>query len=175
MTARLSDRPALRFLVVGLLAALAVAALIAPRVAGQETRTLDLTILFTEESFEVAPAAGNPATNDVFNYRGDILSGQAALYAAADVGGERVGTFYFMAAMTADPEHFEAAANHMYAHGYFELFGEGTLAVTGLVNFAGSYTLTITGGTGSYTGAGGDCVTAPSEEDEPETWTCTVR
>ncbi len=165
-------QPVRRILLIGILAVL-VAMLIIPRAASQETRTLDLEIVFTQESFEVAPAFGNEPSDEAFVYRGDILSGQAAVYPAGETDGERIGTFYFMAATTAEPQHAETAANHLYAQGYFELFGEGEMAVTGLVNFMNPYSVAITGGTGSYTGAGGQCLAIPGEENE--TWSCQVR
>lgn len=171
MASRFIGQTAQRVLLIGVLAVL-TAFLLIPRAASQETRTLDLDIVFTDESFEIVPALGNQPTDEAFMSRGDVLSGQGAVYAAGDAGGERRGTFYFMGTGTAEPEHFETAANHFYALGYFELFGEGTLAITGVVNFNAPYTLTITGGTGIYAMASGQCTATAT--DEFDTWACEV-
>ena len=172
MASRLVSHTALRILVVGLLVVLA-ALLIVPRVSSEETSTLEFVVVFTEESFETVPALGNEPGDGAPLGRGDLLSGQGAVYAAGDPGGERIGTWYFMGVGTAEPQHFETAANHFFASGYLELFGEGTLTITGLINFATPYTAVITGGSGMYAGAGGQCT--PEQTEEGEVWECEVR
>ena len=173
MTSRIFGPSTLRIVAIMTLVVFATAIVLVSQASGQETRTLDVELVFTEESFEVARAVGNEIDGDGFAARGDILSGQAAVYRAGATDGERIGTFYFMASTTAEPQHAETAANHLFAQAYFELFGEGTLAVSGLVNFMKPYTTTLTGGTASYSGAGGTCIATPGEETE--TWSCTVR
>ncbi len=171
MTSRLKGHAVHRLLFISSLALLA-AMLVIPHAASQETRTLALDVVIAEESFEFIPALGNQITEETFIARGDIITGQGPVYAAGDAGGERIGTFYFMAVGTAQPEHFETAANHIYAVAHFELFGEGTLAVTGVVSFVAPSYLTITGGTGIYAMASGQCTDTPTEDLDH--WECEV-
>jgi hypothetical protein len=149
------------------------ALLVIPRVSGQESQTLELEIDHAEESLEVAPAYGNDPTDDTPFARGDVFSGQGAVYADGDTAGERTGTFYFMGVITAEPEYFETAANHYFGYGYFELFDAGTLSIGGVVNFNGPYQVAILGGTGSYAGAVGHCTVTPTEAGEH--WECEIR
>jgi hypothetical protein len=78
-----------------------------------------------------------------------------------------------MAVVLFETEHFATAADHVYIQGYIELFGEGTLAVAGIVRFTGPYTVAITGGTGVYSGASGQCASTPGQVPEP--WVCEIR
>ena len=153
-----------RLLLVGVLAIL-VALLIIPRAAGQDTSTLEFDIVMNRESFEVGKALGNPPDPAVLA-RGDVRSAQGAV----NVGAERIGTFYSIAVVTFETEHFATAANHVHVQGYFELFDQGTLAVTGVLQFTGPSTVAVTGGTGAYIGADGQC--AVTHVEGSSHWVC---
>jgi hypothetical protein len=155
-----------RFLLVGCLAVLA-ALLIIPRAAGQGTTTLEFDVVLTPESIEVAKALGNQPDPAVLA-RGDVRSAQGGVR----IGDEQVGTFYSIAVVTFETQHFATAANHVHVNGSFELFGEGTLAVTGLLRFTGPSTVAITGGTGAYVGAEGQC--AVTHVVGSSHWVCEV-
>jgi hypothetical protein len=142
--------------------------LVIPRAAGQDVTTLEFGIVMNRESFEVAKGLGNPPDPAILA-RGDVHSAQGAI----QVGDERVGTFYPTAVVMFEAQHFATAANHFDLHGYLELFGEGTPAVTGVVRFTGPNTVAITGGTGAYNGASGHCTSTPGQVPEP--WVCEVR
>jgi hypothetical protein len=163
--------PAGWLLLVAGLAVLASMAII-PRAASQETRTLSLDVARTVESIERVRAVGNASLEATMLGRGDVLSGQGAAYATGDAGGERLGTYYFTAVGTADPQHFGTASNHAFVTGYFEIFGHGTLAVSGVISFRAPSTIAITGGTGSFAAAGGQCVQSPVEGGDH--WECVL-
>jgi hypothetical protein len=160
------DSSTRRLLLVGAMAIL-VALLVIPRVAGQESSTLEFDVVTNLESFEVAKALGNPPDPAVLA-RGDVRSAQGVV----SVGAERIGTFYSIAVVTFETQHFATAANHVHVNGYFELFGEGTLAVTGVLRFTGPSTVAITGGTGAYVGAEGQCSVAHVQGSSH--WLCEV-
>jgi hypothetical protein len=152
--------------------ALLAALVVVPRVAGQGVNTLDFDAVMTGESFERAVAAGNDPSEEGFPSRGDVMSAQGAVYAAGDAGGERIRTFHFFGSVTAETEHFATAANHLHVVAYIELFGRGTLAVTGVASFYTPNTVAITGGTGSYAAARGQCTSVTIEDIDH--WECTV-
>jgi hypothetical protein len=160
----------LRWLLVGTVLAMLAALLVIPRAASQETRTLSLDVVRTIESIERIRAVGNAGLDGAVLGRGDVLSGQSVVYGAGDRGGERLGTYYFTAVGAADPEHFATAANHVFITGYFELFGQGTLAVTGVVSFRAPNTIAITGGSGTFASVSGQCMQTPVEGGDQ--WEC---
>jgi hypothetical protein len=162
-------RSARRLLPIALLAMLA-ALLVIPHAASQETQTVDVDVVRIVESIERVRAVGNESLDRAALGRGDVLSGQAAVYAAGDAGGERIGTYYFSAIGTADPAHFATAANHAYVSGYFELFNRGTLAVSGVISFRAPSAIAITGGTGSFATTSGQCTLTPVEGGDH--WEC---
>ena len=68
----------------------------------------------------------------------------------------------------------ETAANHLYAHGFVELWGQGSLAVTGTVNFLGTPTyLAVVGGTGAYAASSGQCTLISG--DTTDSWSCDIQ
>ena len=161
--------PMHRLLVVGTLAVLA-ALLVIPRAASQETHTLDLEVSYVPESAEYVLAEGSPPPG-FLPARGDVWSAQGAVTAAGDAGGERVGTFYFMGVGTSMPEHVATAGNHLFATGTFEIFGQGSFVVTGVFSVTKTSYVAITGGTGSYVGAIGQCVYTGLGEYH-DRWSC---
>jgi hypothetical protein len=172
MATILRRRSAHWLLVIAACAALA-ALVVVPRVAGQGASTLAFDVVMTGESFERAAAAGNDPSEEAFPSRGDIMSAQGSVYAAGDAGEERIGTFYFFGSITAETEHFATAANHLYVVAHIELFDRGTLAVTGVASFYAPNTVAITGGTGAYAGASGQCTSVTIEDVDH--WECEVR
>src|SRR4029079_18706902 len=108
-----------------------------------------------------------------FPGRGDVLSGQGAVYASGDTGGTRIGTIYFSAVGTAELENIETAANHLYAQVFIELWDQGSLAITGTINFLGTPTyLAVTGGTGQFAMATGQCTLIAGDTDS---WSCELQ
>ena len=169
MAARIMSSLTYRVLLVSVVVVLGMLAIV-PRVASQDPRTLDIDVVFSFESFEIVPAVGNEPLS--FPQRGDVFSGQAAVYEAGDRT-TRVGTFYFMNVGTTEAQHFATASNYMYAQGYFEFWGEGTLSATGLVPAVEPAWLAITGGTGTFAMAHGQCLYEPNEGFDH--WTCDIQ
>jgi hypothetical protein len=158
-----------RILLVGALVVLGMLAIV-PRVASQDPRTLDIDVVFTFESFEIVPAVGNEPLS--FPQRGDVFSGQGAVYEAGDRT-TRIGTFYFMDVGTTEARHFSTAANYMYGIGHIEIWGEGTFGATGLVTAVETTWFAITGGTGAFAMAHGQCLYQPKEGYDH--WTCEIQ
>jgi hypothetical protein len=151
--------------------ALIVALVLAPRASGQEPQTITFDVVINSDSQALVPAPGHDGN---FPTRGDVLSGQGAVYAAGDTAGDRLGTFYYEAVATSDVENVETAANHLYAHGFVELWGQGSLAVTGTVNFLGTPTyLAVIGGTGAYAASSGQCTLISG--DTTDSWSCDIQ
>jgi hypothetical protein len=172
MTRRLTRVPRIVFVVTILaLLALLAAVLVVPQVSGAEPRTVTFDDVITEEGLVQLPAPGHDANG--FPARGDVLSGQGAVYASGDAGGTRIGTIYVSAVGTADPEYFESAANHLYGQFFIELWDQGSLAMTGTVNFLGAPTyLAVTGGTGQFAMATGQCTLIAGDTDS---WSCDIQ
>jgi hypothetical protein len=159
-------------LVVTILALLAMATtvVVAPRVAGQEPRTVTFSVTVNNSTEAHIPAPGHDVGG--FPARGDVLSGQGEVY-ADQTASERIGTFYFMAVGTAELENIETAANHLYLQGFVELWGQGSLVLTGTINFLGQPTyLAVTGGTGQYAMTTGQCTLVAGEVDS---WSCELQ
>jgi hypothetical protein len=153
------------------LLALLATLVVVPRVSGAEPRTVTFDDVITEDSQAQIPAPGHDATG--FPARGDVLSGQGAVYATGDAGGTRIGTLYYSAVGTAEPENIESAANHLYSQFFLELWGQGSLAMTGTVNFLGTPTyLAVTGGTGQFAMTTGQCTLVAGDVDS---WSCELQ
>ncbi len=169
MTHRRIRIPMLTVLAVVL--ALVSTLLLVPRVAGQETRTITFDVVINPDAQALLPGPGHDGVDLA---RGDVGSGQGAVYAAGDSAGNRLGTFYYRGVLTADAENFQTAANHLYLDAFIEIWGHGSLAVTGTVNFLGTPTyLAVTGGTGEFAMSTGQCtlVSGPFAGS----WSCDIQ
>ena len=163
--------PQFRFrllLAVGIIAML----FFAQGVRGDSPRTVNVDVALNEGQFSLIPAPGHEQTAmEGTPYMGDVFSGQAAIMK----DGSRVGTFYFMSVGTAPTgdDNFSNGANNIFAVGRMELWGEGSIDVQGTVTFFGTSYLSITGGTGMYATATGQC-NEVSQENGPDQFSCEV-
>lgn len=127
--------------------------LVVPRVAGQQGQTIVIDVAFDQPNIHrlaEAPDGAWPA-------RGEVSSGGGKIFDGDLEATEQIGEFYFIGVGTSAPEYFETAANHLFEVARFELWGQGSIDVMGTVTFRGTSHLSITGGTGAFAMARGEC------------------
>ncbi len=142
-------------------------------VRGDSPRTVNVQVdLSNNGVFSLIPAPGHEAlAQQGTPYLGDVFSGQAPILK----DGSRVGSFYFMSVGTVPPgdDNFQNGSNSIFAVGRLELWGEGSIDVQGTVTFFGDSYLSITGGTGMYATATGQC-TETAGDNAPDQFSCEV-
>ena len=100
---------------------------------------------------EHAPATAPP-------FHGDVGAGIHPLYNVGQSSGERIGLVYYWFVGTAVPQGYESAGNHVFGVIRLEIVGKGSLDLMGTASFIEKSYLSVSGGTGAYAGAGGECV-----------------
>jgi hypothetical protein len=139
---------------------------------GDQFRMVNVDVALNEGQFSQISASGNPAPEFGTPYIGDVFSGQAPIMN----GSTRIGSFYFMSVGTVPPgdDNFVNAANNIFAVGRLELWGQGSIDVQGTVTFFGNSYLSITGGTGMYGTATGQCTEVSGGGTGPDHFMCEV-
>ncbi|MDQ5854625.1 MAG: hypothetical protein M3380_21645, partial [Chloroflexota bacterium] len=97
-----------------------------------------------------------PANAPIF--RGDVASGFYQLYPAGQTGGERIGSIYYLLVGTAPSQGYEGAGNHVFGLVRLEIWEKGSIDIMGSHRFFSRGYFSVSGGTGAYAGAEGECV-----------------
>ena len=113
-----------------------------------------------------------PATAPIF--RGDVASGFYQLYPAGQTGGARIGSLYYLLVGTAASQGYEAAGNHFLGLARLEIWEKGSIDIIGTHRFFSRGYFSVSGGTGAYVGAEGECVLERASATASR-FTCTLQ
>ncbi len=137
-----------------------LASVLVPRAVVRGATTVSWDFLNTggvPDSTIRAPANQQaPATAPPF--RGDVGAGLHPLYPVGQTGGERIGMVYYWYVGTAIPQGYADAGNHIFGVIRLEIVGKGSLDLIGTAKLGGKSYFSVSGGTGNYMGAEGECL-----------------